>query len=885
MMRQAWRISLAVLVMTAGVAARPAGAQDVARRGRLSITVVDQSGAVIPNAVVTVTGAEPATQTASVPPLNTSSVGLALFESLVEGRYTVEADFPGFDPAVVRDLRVRGADTRRRITLQIKKLDEAVTVNRDPKTASLDPAGSAFSTVLTRAQIALLPDDPDEMAEVLKAMAPPGSVIRVDGFTGGKLPPKSQIRSIRLPRMDMFAAQNHGGMNGMMFIDIMTMPGNGPLRGSVDTSFLDSALNARNAFTPTKGDEQIRQGGFSLSRSIQPNKSSFSINGNVGNQYTAPNILAVMPDGTLRTDTIRQPRDSYNFTGRLDYALTPEHAVRLSFDRNSSEARNLGVGSYDLLTRAYQSSSGTNTVRASENGPIGRRMFIDSRLQVRWQDTTSQSSVELPTLRVVDAFTAGGGQRRGGQHQMDLELASDLDYVRGAHSWRTGVLLEASRFRSDDISNYLGTFTFASLADYNAGRPSNFTIRTGDPTLEFWNVQLAGYVQDDYRITRNLLLSPGIRYGVQSHSGDWQNVSPRISLAWSPLKSGNLTLRGSYGYFYDWIAGDLYKQTLLFDGVRQQEVNMINPPYPDPGAGGTAAPTNKYLWSDSLALPTAHRMIVGIDRAVTKNSRFNATYSFGWGRDLLRGRNLNAPVNGVRPDPAFANVIQLTGDSQSRSHAINLSYNLVKLDWKRTFFVVNYTWTNARTNTTGAFSLPASGDNVATEWGPSQGDIRHRVGASFATSPFTNFSISLNARGQSGSPYNITTGNDNNGDGQFTDRPAGVTRNAARGSMQFDLGGRMSYTWGFGTRPQGGGGGGSMTQVVIGGGGGGMMTSGFGGGAAEKRFRLEVYLSGQNLLNRTNFTSYSFTMTSPLFGQPVAAAFARRLQMGVQFGF
>ena len=68
--------------------------------------------------------------------------------------------------------------------------------------------------MLTREQIDALPDDPDEMEAVLKAMAPPGSTIRVDGFTGGKLPPKSQIRSIRLPRMDMFAAQNHGGMSG-----------------------------------------------------------------------------------------------------------------------------------------------------------------------------------------------------------------------------------------------------------------------------------------------------------------------------------------------------------------------------------------------------------------------------------------------------------------------------------------------------------------------------------------------------------------------------------------------------------------------------------------------------------------------------------------------
>ena len=45
--------------------------------------------------------------------------------------------------------------------------------------------------------------------------------------------------------MDQIAAQNHGGLNGMMFIDIMTQPGNGPLRGSLDFTFRDDALNAQ----------------------------------------------------------------------------------------------------------------------------------------------------------------------------------------------------------------------------------------------------------------------------------------------------------------------------------------------------------------------------------------------------------------------------------------------------------------------------------------------------------------------------------------------------------------------------------------------------------------------------------------------------------------
>ena len=188
---------------------------------------------------------------------------------------------------------------------------------------------------------------------------------------------------------------------------------------------------------------------------------------------------------------------------------------------------------------------------------------------------------------------------------------SELDYVRGAHSARTGVLLEGGHFQSDDISNYLGTYTFASRADYLAGRPSNYSRRSGDPNVAYSTFQGGVYVQDDYRMSRRLLMSAGVRYGVQHHVSDAWNLSPRVTLAWSPFKDGKITVRGGYGYFYDWIAGDLYKQTLLIDGLRQRELNIQNPSYPDPGVGGAASATNRYLWSDYLVLPTAHRMNMG----------------------------------------------------------------------------------------------------------------------------------------------------------------------------------------------------------------------------------------------------------------------------------
>jgi hypothetical protein len=720
------------------------------------------------------------------------------------------------------------------------------------------------------------------MEQVLKAMAPPGSTIRVDGFSGGRLPPKSQIRSIRLPRMDMFAAQNHGGMQGMMFIDIMTMPGNGPLRGNVDLHFMDDGFNARNAFTSTKPEEQLRQGGWGVSGTIRPNKTSFSINGSATSQYSSPNLLAVLPDGTTTTDVLRQPRDGYTVNGRIDHALTKDHAMRASVDFDTSTSSNLGVGGYNLFDRAFETGATTTTLRLSENGPLGRRGFTESRMQLRWTDADTRSAVEAPTIRVQDAFTSGGAQQRGGRQSFEFELASDLDHVKGAHSWRTGVLLEGGRYTSDDTSNYLGTYTFASLADYHAGRPSNYTRRIGDPSISYSSLQAGLYLQDDWRISRGLLLSGGVRVGLQNHVGDRANVSPRVSAAWSPFRSGNLTLRASYGYFYDWITTDLYKQTLLVDGFRQREVNIRWPSYPEAGADGAALPTNRYLWADGLALPMAHRMTVGVERALSKNQRLTANYSRTWGQGLLRGRNQNTPVNGLRPDPAFANIVELVSDAESRSQSFGVFYSVVRMDWKRTFLALNYNWTKADTNTTGAFALPANGENLETEWGPSAGDIRHRLGASFSSSPLRNVSLGINLRAQSGTPYNITTGFDDNGDGLFNDRPAGIARNAARGVWQVDLGGRISYAIGFGTPKAQTGSGGQQVAITMGGGG---LAPGFGGGANDKRFRLEFYASGQNLLNRVNYTAYSFVQSSPFYGRAIAAAQPRKFQVGVRWGF
>jgi carboxypeptidase family protein len=886
------RVRLAVIVVT-GFAVAPAFAQSGAlasprqssaqSHARLMVTVVDPSGAVIPNATVTVTSQE-AGSVREIAPVLTSPAGVATFDALTPARYVVSAAFPGFETVTVRDVRLRQGETRRSITLPIKKVAEDLTVGRDRQSSALDPRGNAFSTVLTREQIAALPDDPDEMEQMLKAMAPPGATLRIDGFTGGKLPPKSQIRSIRLPRMDMFAAQNHGGLQGMMFIDVMTQPGNGPIRGSADLTFRDDALNARNPFTPVKGEESMKQGGGSISGTIVPNKSSFWLTAQKARLLDSGNLLAAGPQSTVAAP-IQRPVDRTNVNGRFDQALNKDHMLRVSFQRNAAELGNLGVGSYDLPGRAYSTRNADNIFRLSENGALGRRFFTDSRLQVRWADAESRSVLEAPTVRVLDAFTSGGAQQAGGRDAVEFEAASDLDYVRGVHSIRTGILLEGGRYRSDEFSNYLGTFTFASLADYEAGRPSTYTRRMGDPNIRYTNLQIGLYVQDDYRLARSLMLSYGLRYEAQTLVSDPRNFSPRASLTYSPLKSGRTTFRGGIGYFSDWLGTSTYEQTLRVDGFRQQELNILNPSYPDPGIDGTTPPTNRYLLDDDLVLPASFGANAGIDQAITSALRLNVSYTYRRGAYLLRGRNLNVPVNGIRPDPDFSNVVEVQSDASGRTHALNVGASLMALNWHQTFLHANYTLGSSTTNTTGPFGLPADGDDLETEWGVSS--PRHRAGGMISTQPIRNVGVTVSFRAQSGTPYNITTGTDVNGDGVFTDRPEGTSRNSARTSAQWDIGLRVSYGIGFGNRPPRAGAepGGQTVVMIGGGGGGGGMPAGLGGGAADKRFRVEVYAAVQNLTNHDNYIGYSGVQTSPFFAQPTNVLNPRKIEIGTRFAF
>jgi hypothetical protein len=341
-----------------------------------------------------------------------------------------------------------------------------------------------------------LSDDPDEMQRQLMDMAGPGAILRIDSFEGGRLPPKSQIRSIRVTR-DQFAAENHSADS--FFVEVITQPGIGPVRTGVRYLLRNSAMTARHPFHTTRGTEADQNYGINIGGGLVDNKASFSMSISGNAAINTPNSSIARSTGVqVGTLNYRMPQENLYIYSAFDWAATRDQTLRFSFNRGQSVSRNQGIGGFEEPERAFTNENFTNTFRAQEVGPLGRRFFVNTRLNVGWTDTDRRSVLEAPTIRVLDARTSGGAQKDGGRHSRDVNFATDLDYVRGIHSVRVGTALDANWFRSDETENYLGTYTFESLDAFDAGHPRSYTRRIGDPNVDYFNLHVAMFVIEDF---------------------------------------------------------------------------------------------------------------------------------------------------------------------------------------------------------------------------------------------------------------------------------------------------------------------------------------------------------------------------------------------------
>jgi Carboxypeptidase regulatory-like domain/TonB dependent receptor len=842
----------------------------------LRVTVLDQTGAAIPDAQISI---DKQSRT-----LTTSRRGEAVFNRLAPGKYRLQITAKGFAPLTTDVFTLRAGSNEIEIKLEIASVQEEINVERDKGEANTDPRGNAFATVLTPEQLAQLPDDPDEFEEALKQIAGPGATFRVNGFRGGKLPPKNQIREIRF-RSNAYAAENHE--SSFISVDILTKPGIDAWHGSFNFGFRDESLNARNAFATFRAPEQNRRFGFDLGGPVWKNRTSLFLSSDGVNSYEAKTIIAALPEGNL-SDQALQPWRTLNLNARVEHLLTPAHTARLEYQRNATRRDNNGVGNFDLPERGYTTDSAEQILRFADSGAIGKKLFNELRFQMLWQDVRINSLSDATTIQVLNAFNRGGAQVHSSRLVREFEVADNIDYARTKHTMRAGLLFEAGRYRSDELRNQNGAFIFSSLGAFIAGVPATYTERMGAGSVDFNQYQFAWYLQDDWRLHKNLTLSFGVRHEAQTNLGDGDNFAPRIGFAWSPFKNGKTTIRGGGGIFYDWFATETYEQALRVNGQQQSDLVVRNPCFPNPLACGTPStlPPSRIVVDPNLAMPYLQQASIGLQQELPKNLRMMSQYFYRRGVHQLRGRNINAPIPGFdRPDPAAGNITQIESSADSFNHTF-----MANLNWMRPgkfFLGANYVYSKTLNEADGPVHLPVNNFDLLSERGPSLQDIRHRF---FIMSNFTlprGFRLGTIFQVGSAPPYNITTGFDDNGDSVVNDRPRGITRNSARGGGRCDLNLRLGWGFGFGKPPDTQAAGGPQIRILRGGGDAGEMLGSMGSlpGANTKRFRTEFFVQATNILNHTNLLAFSGVQTSPFFGQATGAMPGRRIETGMRFSF
>src|SRR5260221_12169753 len=240
--------------------------------GSLRGQVTDPSAAVIPGASVTATGTRTKAKVASP-----NQQGLYTINGLAPGTYQVRVMAKGFT-VFETSVEIRsGAPQTVDASLAVGLDKQEVTVTEQAR-VDVDPSNNGGALVLKGADLDMLSDDPDDLASDLQALAGPGAgpnggQIYIDGFTGGRLPPKESIREVRINQNPFSSEYDKLGYGR---IEIFTKPGTDKYRGSAFFEYGNDVFNSRNPFAPTKAPYEHRQFGGNVSGPISK-KSSFFI--------------------------------------------------------------------------------------------------------------------------------------------------------------------------------------------------------------------------------------------------------------------------------------------------------------------------------------------------------------------------------------------------------------------------------------------------------------------------------------------------------------------------------------------------------------------------------------------------------------------------------
>ncbi len=416
-----------------------------------------------------------------------------------------------------------------------------------------------------------------------------------------------------------------------------------------------------------------------------------------------------------------------------------------------------------------------------------------------------------------------GGQQclwpcRTGTMTTFTEAQETLSISMGSHTWKMGGSIQYFPTHEWAASNP-GQWTFGRDQVFNPDDPNfNFNSLTGATqfTASFPNVYrdiishtYAAYVSDEWKPLSGLTFNLGLRYDIQTgvwdehHTqseyprplpyvdfgsrGDTNNIGPRAGVAWDVKKDGKLVVRGGYGLVYTNITNATQGSEIT--ALKQNSINITNPPYPDPYQGrdpasfaSTAPPNINILGNDLLNAPV-QTYTLGFSQQLRVDTAINVDGVYQKSTDYLTTENINTPKNGVRPLPAWGQIISTDpiGEWTYKAMLVRLEKRLSH----RYQYQISYTLAKQDSNygsndTVGIAQGGGMTDyyNKQNDIGPLPSDRRHALVVSGAAQLPADVILGLIWNARTTTPFSARAGIDLNGDGVAnTDYVPGTTKN------------------------------------------------------------------------------------------------------------
>jgi hypothetical protein len=380
-------------------------------------------------------------------------------------------------------------------------------------------------------------------------------------------------------------------------------------------------------------------------------------------------------------------------------------------------------------------------------------------------------------------------------------MQGDLVWNRGKHLFGAGGLAEHYQQDMVNPTFSLGTYSFANLRAFLENRPTSFIGLTPEARFDrqwpFWIA--GGYVQDEFQAHPRLTVTAGVRYEFmtmpidtggrdsalvaltdrtattgQLYSGaDYNNLSPRVGVAWDATGDGRIAVRGGYGLYY----ATNSSQNLIVTVTNPPETPRVvyqNPTFPNPPFDRASGLSIRPVQWD-VVTPSIHVWNANVQREIGGQTVVMIGYAGSRGRHLLRSNDLNtaAPTVGADGLPFFAvgsprlNTAWTTieaktsdGDSWYKAFIIE-AHRRVSKGWS---LQASYTWSDSE-DTTQASTFFSDATNGTTSAfpefipdynrGPSDFNVRHSVVANTTVDMMWGLRLSAIATYRSGYPLTV----------------------------------------------------------------------------------------------------------------------------------